>query len=139
MILDLQDVNDRLNSAHNLLNNPDLKGRRVENPKSITQRNTEIANTPKITELVENADDTIQLALSKTSAVSVLNLALGELKGRLGDVEKPRDLSRIAVEMSKIVSDREPKINSIGNQQQIIIWQPMMIAPDEMNVVNVNE
>lgn len=158
MLMTDLEINERLISPDNLLNRlhkstnrsvsnlpiidtvkvsiPALPARDDSNSKTVRSENRE----PTIDELIESVDTKVSIGKAHTSAIDVLNSALHELKYRVSEIESPEKLSRIASDMSKIISNSTPsKKEDDAYKSQVIIWKPMMIAIDDMNVIHAND
>src|SRR5574338_75480 len=129
MLLSDSQVNERLNSLDNLINS--LSGLdRLESHQIIPARdNKEIeipTLPPNIENLVDDLETKLRTAKINESALDIIDMSLEQLKMRLCEVEKPENLSRIASDMSKIVSgNRKPEDESNGKtQNQVIIYRP---------------
>ena len=102
-------VGDRFNSAEN-------------------ETKTEIQSQPlsddNLSELVDGAEKKIQLGIIKTKAADVLNSALDQLRIRLPEVNRVKDLSTIAKEMNSIVTEESDKKQNVN--QQVIVYRPIL-------------
>lgn len=93
-----------------------------------------------IDDLIDSVETKINIGKAHTSAIDVLNHTLDTLRMRLNETETPEKLSRIASDMSKIITNStSSKKEDEMAKTQVIIWKPMMIAIDDMNVIHAND
>lgn len=94
-----------------------------------------------IDELITDVDTQIEIGHAQVKAISLLNKSLDKLTERLDEVEKPEKLARIAFNAHQIVFDNRRKFYEVedNNKPQIIIYKPMMLNIDQMNVVEIAE
>jgi hypothetical protein len=103
----------------------------------LTRTNT----NPTIDELIDDLPTKIKIGTAHVCALDVLNSSLNNLKYLVDDIGSPKELANLAMVMHKIVHDnsRPKDSDSIGNRGSIVIWKPMMINSDTMNVVQARE
>lgn len=135
MILSEAEINERMNSPLNLLNR--LKAV-TSKPNSGAM---DIFMPPRIDDLIESAEDKIRLASSRTKALEVIDDAVKALHQRLDEVDKPKDLSKIATDMARVVSTVNDVKNGNNNNsgKQLVIWQPVIVQENHYETITVND
>ena len=139
------EIESRLNHPDNLVNrlnrltdknSAGLFGIERSKPAGITSL------PPSIDKLVDNLGSKLVKSRIEAGAEEVLNTAIEQLKYRIGDVDKPEKLSRIATDMSKIISEvhegNQSRKYGTGNQQ-VIVYKPMVLSESSLQIVHVNE
>jgi hypothetical protein len=116
MLLSEDDLQERLESPLNLLN----RLRNVTSPANIPS----LPPSSKDLGLDKTIDEKLAVGKLRETAAGVMSSALAELKVRIGDVSKPRELAMIAKEMNAIVQSRE---NENRIPPQIIVYAPQVI------------
>lgn len=153
MLLEDLEAETRLNSLDNLINklrpnsqNNNLIARDASPAviDIIPERNTkkiEIPSLPPSAEsLVEDLEQKLRKQSIKNLATDVLEHSLEALRNRLDEVEKVRDLSKIAGDASKILKEIDPpKEEDLRAKNQVIIYKPVMVTESHYNSVQVNE
>lgn len=152
MLMTNEEINSRLNSSDNLINklksliNGDHHKSSIIDVTPTTptvnspSNKDEASEIPAVSELIENAQDKIKIALAQTKALDVLNNTLDELSLRVVEAEGPKDLSRIASDMSKIVTGiRTAENKKDVPTSQVIIYKPVMALESHYQTVVVNE
>lgn len=97
---------------------------------------------PALDDLVSNPADKIKMGLAKTSAAEVLVDTLNHLKSKIEDEQSPLSLSRIATDMSKVISSIEASgkgKTDINIGQQIIVYRPAIATENNYESVYVND
>src|SRR5215510_1397816 len=124
MILKDSDITARLESPLNLINRLNRVGIK-DNAMDIfvpSQVSTDEAIEPDpVAEIVD--EKKLRLGLIKSSAMDVLQDSLRNLKTRLPEVTKVRDLSSIARDM-KIILTEDEDLKKVPNQ--IVIYKPVI-------------
>ncbi len=133
MILDELEVRERLESPLNLLN-------RLRSTTTNKHRINIIPSLPPTSsEIIDNLEDKIGLGSIKSKAAGIMVSALDELKNRLPEVTKPKELASIAEQMNKVISVQESKNGDnslkIG---QVIIYAPKILTEDSYDVIDVS-
>jgi len=131
MILDEIEVKERLESPLNLLNRlKDLTN---------SHRKTSIPSLPPDSSIIEDLNEKIAFGSIKSKAAGIMSSALDELKQRLPEVIKPKELASIAETMSKVVSTQEGK-NGDNNTKigQIVIYCPQVVSETGYDVIDVS-
>lgn len=90
---------------------------------------------PSIDSLIDTAEEKIKLAHANTAALDILNGSLAELKLRLCEVESPKDLSRIATDMGKLINGNNQDKKSGNNMNQVIIYKPVMSTENRYETI----
>ena len=158
MIMNTNEVNDRLSSPDNLINRLGLLTGRIQPGKADISTFTgeshrenvkvpEIMSmptpegVPSIDDLMDNVENKLNQNLAKKGALGVLVNSITELNSRLSEVDKPESLSKIAKEMSSVVNslNEAEAEKSVRTQAQIIIWKPMVIEQTNYEVIVANE
>lgn len=134
MLLDDNEINERLESPLNLMNR--LKAlTNPHRPHSMVP-----ALPPKADDIIDDIDKKINNGSIKSKAMGLVSQALDELKVRMPEVQKPRELAAIAEQMSKIINNTEQKQSIDGPAMpQIIIYAPKIVSEDTFNIVELNE
>lgn len=158
MILESNEAELRLNNPSNLINQLRLRmnSGAVSDRSSITPfhglqtlpakaDDRIISLPPSIDDLVDDVEDQIATAAKdkqikniSVSAVAVLDRALINLKSRIDEVERPKDLAKIATDMSKIIHD-DGDNNKVNNFNQVIVWKPMVANENHYETIRVHE
>lgn len=151
MVLDDLEVESRLNSLDNLVN----RLRRLDNIEEKTDASLAVfipaeqeaikqsditALPPSSEELIEDLEAKLRKNNIKLLASDVLENSLESLRYRLDEVDKVRDLSRIASDMGKILTSIDPpKESDKTAKNQVIIYKPVMVQESHYNSLQVNE
>lgn len=124
MILNDNEIETRLESPLNLINKLNSlrpkKSLDIFIPPSEDKRFKEPDEFPAV--VID--EDKIKMGLIKTQATDILHESLTELRGRLGEVSKVKDLSLIAKDMKTILS--EDGDSRYKNQNNIVIYKPVV-------------
>ncbi len=142
MILETNEVDARLNSPHNLINQLRQKmepSRIVSISEVVNDRPAQIASLPSLDELVPNAEDKINLSRALSGSTAVLADSVESLRMRLGEVESPAKLSRIASEMSRVIDSLKNKKDDSNSKQQVIIYKPVFHQESHYETIHVSE
>lgn len=153
MLMDLIEIEQRLNSPNNLMNVlaaktvmstsviPANTAEETISPEALREIDAILGNdgSPSVDDLVPDALDKIQVNLAQSKALSVLNDSLDQLKLRLVEVEKPKELSRIASDMGKIINSFTDKNEDKKRGGNVIIYKPAVAELSNYSVVRVNE
>ena len=134
MLMSDDQVSARLGSLDNLFNR--LHGSSNKNeaeivtnlPANLSRYGDDIeipSLPPSIDSLVDGMEEKLKIAQVNNAALDILNGSLIELKARLCEVESPKDLSRIATDMGKIINGGKEN-KQAGNINQVIIYKPAM-------------
>lgn len=136
MLLTEDEVNTRLESPLNLVN----QIVRHQSDKAELMDNI-VPRTPSIEELVDNVEDKIRLVSAHGKAIKALDQSVTAINERIHEVEKAKDLSRIARDMSGIVSSIDEMRNnrSSRNGNNLIIFQPIIMKEDHYETIHVHE
>jgi len=157
MILEANEADARLNNPDNLINQ--LRSRMsagiVSSRNNImpfvglssipAKDNVIVSLPPSIDNLIDDVEQKLidaeqnkKLSSIKTSAVAVLDQALTNLQSRLHEVERPKDLAKIATDMSRIINDSDDK-GKVNNFNQVIVWKPMVANENHYETIRVHE
>lgn len=148
MLLSQEEVDARLSSPLNLINRLSRSGTRSNEmslfgipSNRVNQEPAAILSVPpSIDTLIDNVASRINIGVAKESALSLMVDSMSQLKQRLPEVEKARDLSSIASDMHRIVSSiNQNKESGSRNQNQIIIYKPVIMNESHYEVVHANE
>ena len=129
MILDTNDVNERLQSPRNLINQL-----AVRQPQS---RGLDLFTGPRSDELIPDVVDRIKESAVKTAALDVLHDSLINLKMRVSEIDRAKDLSVVALNMKRILTDDDSKSKS--GPQQIIVYKPIMNEITHYETITVSD
>ena len=123
MLLNDEEIQERLNSPLNLLNRL----------RTATTPPTNIPSMPAPTTKDIGLDVEGKLAVGKLreSAADIMALSLAELRTRISEISKPESLARIAGEMNKIVQTREDEGKKQG-YGLTRLWANMEWALEDM-------
>lgn len=138
MLLDEQELKDRLESPLNLLN----RLRNATNPHRRSQAHGEAvipSLPPTASELVPNLEEKIQHGAIKSKAMNLIVQAMDELKIRMPEAQKPRELADIAVNLARVIGSVHPVSNMGAASAQIVIYAPQIMTEETYNVVELNE
>ena len=97
------------------------------------------SDSPSLDDLVPDGLDRIKTNLAQNTALAVMQESLDNLKMRMHEVETPKELSRIAREMSTIIGQLKPKEDDKPRQGNIIIYKPIVAEVSQYKSVVVNE
>lgn len=133
MILNDTEVNERLASPLNLINR--LKSEMNKGNAMDTFM------PPSVDDLIENVEDKLKLGSAHNRAISVLDDCVSALAGRIHEVDKAKDLSRIATDMSKVVNSIDEIRNGRDKKggSNLVIWQPIIMTETHYEVIQVRE
>lgn len=127
MILNDQEVQERLESPLNLLN-------RLRNlPGS---RKTESPCLPSSSDLIRDVDDKIKQGTIKSKAAGILADALDEIKLNIPNM-RPEKLTTVAREMNQILVSRGDQDRD--KSTQIIVYAPQVVNENIFETVHVKE
>lgn len=82
--------------------------------------------TPKLDDLVPDALDKIKINLAQATALDVIQTSLDDLRMRMGEIDKPEKLARIATDASKVINNLRPKEESGPTRGSVIIYKPIV-------------
>lgn len=161
MILNDDQVNERLNSVSNLVGRmkkleqdktiiddsnarPELtylpeKTQIPELIPSLPSRNDNDNKSDDVTNLVEELHRKSMKYVVGKKAFSVLDQTLNLLEDNIYQLENPKDLSRIANDMSKIIAATEDKTEDKATKNNVIIYRPVIHAESHYQQIAVNE
>lgn len=150
MILTEEEVTSRIESPLNLLNRlrTATKSRSVIMPNQNDNNGSNGNNNadpmsvflpPKIGDLVEDIEDKIAMTNSKSDALKVMQSAIKDLKDRISEVDKPKDLARIATDMSKVVGTISDIRGEKADKKQLVIWQPLIVQENHYETIHVTD
>ena len=100
---------------------------------------------PSVDDLIDDVEqklDEVNAAknnkAAKASAAAVLSSALSSLEVRIHEVERPKDLAKIATDMSRIINDGDDK--KTGNSfNQVIVYRPIEVNVNSYETIRVHE
>jgi hypothetical protein len=103
--------------------------------------NPSASELPTLDDLVTDSATKIRLGIIQGSALDVLASTLEQLKANMYDVDSPKTLSKIATDMSKIVTGIRTSENKETGpvNQQVIIYKPIVNNEAHYETVKVNE
>lgn len=134
MILNDEDVKERIESPINLLNRL-----RTSLDKASKSRESGIPSLPpKSSDIISNLEDKLNEASSKNKAKKIMNLAMDELELRISEVQKPEKLAAIANDMNKIVTANEAKGGG-DRFSQIVIYAPQVQPIENYEIIDIKE
>lgn len=161
MILNDDQVNERLNSVSNLVGRmkkleqdktiiddsnarPELtylpeKTKIPELIPSLPSRNDNDNKSDGVTNLVEELHRKSMKYVVGKKAFSVLDQTLNLLEDNIYQLENPKDLSRIASDMSKIIAATEDKTEDKATKNNVIIYRPVIHNESHYQQIAVNE
>ena len=145
MILDAEIVKERLDSPDNLMNQLNSfrqtkPSNGLFNPNMRQPVSTGISSVPpNIDDLVDSVDDKIKLHSIKGKAVDVLDKSLTALSGRINEVDKPGQIAEIAEKMSRIINGKDNSKDAGRVQQQLIVWQPILVQENHYEHIEIAE
>lgn len=134
MLLDENELKERLESPNNLLNR--LKAA----TDTASHKPTLIPSLPpKSEDIIEDIEAKITNGSIKGKAMGLMSATLDQLKTHLPAIDKPEKLARIAESMARVIDSSEQKqINQTQIQQaQIIIYAPQIVAEEKFSVVEL--
>lgn len=144
MILEDNEVEARLSSPLNLLN----RMRALTEVESLVKpvlipevvnENGEFDDAPSISDLVDNFENKIAGGKAYTNALGVLGESVQMLRAKLHEVEEPKQLSRIASEMSKIVNGFNEQNKNKNMTPTVIVYKPVVNNEQHYETVYANE
>lgn len=139
MILDNNEALARLESPHNLLN-------RIRNisgdigpvlPDRVEKNSPVIGIAPTADELIDDLDDKLIDAKTVSGANAVLSECINALRGKMDRISKPEKISKIAVDMSRIIQNSKEEKGD--KNQTVIIFKPLIASESSFEVVHVHE
>jgi len=148
MILETEEINERLSSPLNLLNRlrklTSVENKIVSLPPSEqnSQSRSDVRHPsfpPSVDELVDNIEDKLATQKCYSGAKEVLASSISRLKERLEEVDSPVQLSRIATDMGRIVNGFDESKKSTPSVSIPIIYRPVMLTEQSFQVIQVNE
>lgn len=128
MLLNTEQLNNRLDSPNNLINrlrHNKSNGIELFGAVSKSSRAELIIPVLPSSELDE-VEREIKNGLVKSKAREILGDSLNYLHRELPNVDSSRELSNIAQSMSKIIESFEPKKDS-HTPGNLVIWKPVMV------------
>lgn len=136
MILEDEEIESRIESPLNLLNR--LK-KDLNRNDSDRLRNVIQTIPPTVDQIIDNLEDKLKSGKDniKSKATGIINECLDELKGRLSEVQKPKDLAAIAAEMNKVIGNKNE--NKSASNAQVIIYAPQHNNETHYEVIHVSE
>lgn len=144
MILSSEEIESRLAHPENLINRLRAlsKGQTIipSVPSGLSSNEEAvIPSIPSADDLIPSLDDKLDTARGYSGAKRVLGLAVAKLEQRLNEVDKPTDLSRIVLDMGRVVNGFDDKAK-VNQPQNIIIYRPTMNTESIYgDVVHANE
>lgn len=145
MILEKEEVDERLSSPLNLLNrlkkltNTEVVTIPPRNSISIQEQLNSAVLPPTIDELVENVEDKLATAKCYSGAKDVLASAITLLKNNIEKVDSPVQLSRIATDMGKIVNGFDENKRTTPSVAIPIIYRPVMLTENSFQIIQAND
>ena len=140
MILTDDEITERLESPLNLLNRLKKITRSADKGSSIVSINKiDRQSPPTSAELIENIDDKIAEAAARQRAMNIMNKAMAHLEERIPDIQKPKELSSIATDMSKIIANQSQNQANKGHSSQIIVYAPQVQRLESFDIIDVKE
>lgn len=95
---------------------------------------------PSITDLVADAEDKIKTAKINSLARDVMDEALYNLRARMDEVSTPKDLSRIATDMSRLIANNNMNVVDNGPRTgSVIIYKPIVVNENHYEALQVAE
>lgn len=135
MILKEEDLKERIESPLNLLN------RLKDTTTSISKKrgaNIIPALPPSSEDLIGDLDEKLDLFTAKSKASRLMTSAIEQLQNKLDEV-KPEKLSRIAADMTRVISSSAVRNNTNEvKAAQIIVYAPQIISEEKFDVVDVS-
>lgn len=133
MILAEEELQERIESPLNLLN-------RLRNRMTPRSSHSIIPSLPPTSnEIIENLEEKINYGSAKSKAAAIMTLAMDELKTKLNEVTRPKELAAIAESMGKIIANTQVRHEDNKTQAQIIVYAPMIVNEDHYDIVDVRE
>ena len=118
---------------------------RIESPLNLLNRlrktttPTRIPSIPTSSELIPDLDERLRHGSTRSKALDIMGLAMDELKNRITEVSKPRELAAIASEMGKVIANTNVKTNDEVKQAQIIIYAPSVVHESHFDLIDIQE
>ena len=149
MILDKEEIDQRLSSPLNLLNRlrrlTSVDNNIVSIPSSVSEENSSSrieghpSMPPPVDELIDNISDKLATAKCRSGAKEVLESAIEGLKLRVFEVDDPVKLSRIATDMGKVINGFDDSSKNNPSNSIPIIYRPVMLTENNFQVIQVND
>jgi uncharacterized iron-regulated protein len=137
-------VPNELNNR-NVIDIPSLPAKSDSNQDSPQTAETQSIQTStskelSIDDLIEDYQTKVQVGHAYSKAVNVLNRSLDQLGTRLDEAESPNDLATIIDKVNRVVVGINKKHSEEDAiKPQIIIFKPMMININDLNVVSIGD
>lgn len=135
MILENTITDERLNSPNNLVNRlAELRKVKVKSDNGLSLFGVKVDSNPAtITALPEDVSKTVDAIgeslrdnLTANKARAVLDSSLSILSARIHEIDKAKDLSRVALDMGKVISGLEGDKDENKNAAPTIIYRPVI-------------
>lgn len=159
MLMNKDEMDKRLSSPDNLLNRlrsvgvKDVVVNKVVDihnskgtidiftgPSPSSEGDDNIFTPPSIDDLIEDADNKIEVGEAHNGALRVRNKAIRMLEDLLPLEQSSTKVSRIASEMSRIASEIRGEVLEAKTANVVpIIFKPMFIEEASFNVIHVND
>lgn len=95
---------------------------------------------PSVTDLIADAEDKIKTAKLNGLARDVMDEALYNLRARMDEVAHPKDLSRIATDMSRLIANNNMHTVDVGPKTgNVIIYKPIVVNENHYEALQVAE
>lgn len=132
MILDEIDVKERLESPLNLMN-------RLRNSLSTpANKSFHPSLPPSSDQIVKDLEEKIKFGSVKSKAAGIMADCLDELHNKLPELA-PKQLSSVAEQMSKIISNVQVKTADDKTPGQIVIYAPTIVSEEHFNIVDIRD
>lgn len=130
MLLSETELKARIESPLNLLNRLRLETSSKSKSVSIP------CIPPTAEELINDLDKKLDTSTARSKATELMSACLDELKVRLPEIAKPKELAEVAERMSKIVNAPAVRLEDNRKQAQIIIYSPRIVDDAQYEVVD---
>lgn len=127
MLLAESEMIERIESPLNLLNRLRKTTTPVRHPSL----------PPTSSELIPDLDEKVNYGSARSKAMGIMDMAMSELKNRIAEATKPKELAAIASEMSKIISNTNVRDNDDKPLAQIVIYAPNIVSESAFDVIDV--
>jgi hypothetical protein len=128
MILEDEEIQERIESPLNLLNRLRSTTKKAESPS---------LPSPNSKEIIDDLDEKIKYGAVRGQAAAIMSSALTELQQRIPDVQKPEKLAQIAAEMNKVLISRQDQDKQLPGQ--LIIYAPRIVDETHFNTIVVRD
>lgn len=112
----------------------------VPETKVITPEVVNENGSPKLDDILDNAEDKVKMKLIHDNALDVLSASITQIKTRIPEINKAEKLADVATKMSKIVNDiRAERKGDDGKTKQVHLhfYTPERKKLDEFESVEV--